>query len=251
MHRLLLRDHYKVVRIPLQHASTALCIDVGPHDHGLSNAGDLCADAKLLEAAPNLLRVRGAFDLFRLRIGDENLHAFINRHIGHHRGNLILLQLREQMLRRNADLNHLRPVFIPDDGIHHLLAFGGIRRHILAHRQLLVRQHRLKIGHLLTRIEIIAKILRDRTAVDHPRLIQEMDLIHRNQLCNPLQLIHIELRLRLRIQNIGHSTRTHDIVRFQRFDQIRLVLIVLFEHRQHTIQHHLGGPVRRSIIHIF
>ena len=78
-----------------------------------------------------------------------------------------------------------------------------------------------------------------------------MDLIHRNQLCNPLQLIHIELRLRLRIQNIGHSTRTHDIVRFQRFDQIRFVLIVLFEHRQYTIQHHLRGPVRRSIIHIF
>lgn len=52
MHRLLLRDHYKVVRIPLQHASTALCIDVGPHDHGLSNAGDLCADAKLLELRP-------------------------------------------------------------------------------------------------------------------------------------------------------------------------------------------------------
>ena len=155
------------------------------------------------------------------------------------------------MLRRDAHLNHLRAAFIPDDSIHHLLAFGGIRRHNLAHRQLFICQHRLKIRHLLACIEIIAEVLRERAAVDHARLIQKVDLVHRNQLCNPLELIDIKLRLRLRIQDIGHCTRPDDIVRLQRFDHIRFTLVILFEHRKHTIQHHLRDPVCHLIIYIF
>ena len=66
-----------------------------------------------------------------------------------------------------------------------------------------------------------------------------------------LELIDIKLRLRLRIQDIGHRTRPDDIVRLQRFDHIRFTLLILFEHRKHTIQHHLRDPVCHLIIYIF
>ena len=66
-----------------------------------------------------------------------------------------------------------------------------------------------------------------------------MNLIYCHKFGDLFQFVHIFLCFRIRIDNIGHCLGTHNIVLFQRSYHILLVLFILLNHVDYTIQQYL------------
>ena len=135
-----------------------------------------------------------------------------------------------QSVRLKADLHESALVPPRDADVLHDLARRRVRLGILDQICLLIitLQDRQKRARLFIVSHIHADVLPDGCGRDHAVLVDEMKLIHVQQLCQVLHLRHIHDDLLLSVEHVGCRLRPGEIVDVQIFvHQFELHLIVL------------------------